>query len=77
MQILKITKFRRFDIPLSHSPKPGHIPDVCIYDIVVHVTLVTYKLAAVLSTSAVFHDCNSAINDVITRSQQVQCGIVK
>ena len=43
----------------------------------VHVTQVMYKLSAVLSTSAVFHDCNSAINDVITRSQQVQCDIIK
>jgi len=32
---------------------------------------VMYKLSAVLSASAVFHDCNSAINDVITKSQQV------
>ena len=38
----------------------------------VHVVQVLYKLSAVLSTNAVFHDCNSAINDVITRSQQVQ-----
>lgn len=32
---------------------------------------VLYKLSAVLSASAVFSDCSSAINDVITRSQQV------
>jgi len=32
---------------------------------------VMYKLSAVLSASAVFLDCSSAINDVISRSQQV------
>ena len=42
----------------------------------VNVVQVLYKLSAVLSTNAVFHDCNSAINDVITRSQQVQSVIL-
>ena len=40
--------------------------------IIIDVSQIVYKLSAVLSASAVFRDCNSAINDVITRSQQVQ-----